>query len=326
MYTNYGNVSLALAVWLASDDGYDLKYHPTTVSATTLLQPVRSVVLTRRLKADQKEGTIDISDLVPSRLGTAVHTAAEVAWLDGREKALANLGIPQNVIDKIKLNPDTPSEDPTFDIYLENRVSRKLGEWTISGKYDFVEGGRVKDIKTTKVYNWVKGSNDSKYMQQGSIYRWLNPEIITDDFVDIEMLFTDWNPLKAQIDKTYPPKRIMTRTLELMTLDETQDFVQTALNRIIDNLDKPQEELPRCTPEELWMDPPKWAYYKNPNNTARATKLFDTEGDAYSRRAEDGGVGMVVKREMEPTFCKYCSARPICVQAEEYIEAGILQL
>jgi hypothetical protein len=106
---------------------------------------------------------------------------------------MTELGIPQHVIDKIRVNPDTPGDDPRFDVYLEQRSKKTVGKWTISGKFDFVHEGRVKDIKTTKTYNWIKGSNDEKYMIQGSIYRWLNPEIITDDFVDIMMIFTDWS-------------------------------------------------------------------------------------------------------------------------------------
>jgi hypothetical protein len=161
-YTNYDNIPLVLGVWLAANDGYDLKPKPNTISATSLMRPTRSLILGNRVASSPTlDEVVDISDLIPARLGTAVHTAAEHAWVYARDVGLKNMGIPQTIIDKIKLNPDTPSEDPRFDIYSEIRSEKQIGKWTISGKFDFVEQGRVKDVKTTKVYNWIHGSNDS---------------------------------------------------------------------------------------------------------------------------------------------------------------------
>jgi len=325
MYTNYGNISLTLAVWLAADDGYDLEYDPRVYSVTTLLQPVRSVVLTRRLKANQKAGSVDISDLVPARLGTAVHTAAEVAWLYSRNKAFMNLGIPSKIAERIVLNPEKEDDPNAIYVYMELRKQRKVNDMYVSGKFDFVYEGRVRDIKTTKTYNWIMGTNDEKYAMQGSIYRWLNPKIITDDFVDIEFLFTDWSPLKASIDKDYPQKRIMTRTIPLMSLENTDIFVKKQLKKLKECIDLIQADLPLCTPKELWMNPTKYAYYKNLTNK-RATKLYDTAADANTQMIQDGNKGKVITRMAEPTFCKYCDARPICMQAEGYINQGILKL
>jgi hypothetical protein len=326
-YTNYNNIPLVLSVWLAANDGYDLKQSDNVVSATSLMKPTKSLILGNRVHASEtEEQVVDVSDLVPSRLGTAVHTAAEVAWLYSRESALTALGYPQQVIDKIRLNPDEPGEDPQFDIYLEQRSSKAIGKWVISGKFDFVENGRVKDIKTTKTYNWIKGSNDEKYRIQGSIYRWLNPEIITDDYVDILMVFTDWSPLKAKVDKDYPKANIQVRTLPLMSLEETERWIKNRLTEIERYWDAHQDTMPACTPEELWMDPPKYAYYKSPK-AQRATKLYNTPQEANAHKARDGIPGSkVVERKSEPKFCKYCEGRQICLQAQNYIAEGLLKL
>jgi len=326
-YTNYHNIPLVLAVWLAADHGYDLKRSSHVISATSLMKPTKSLILGNRVQqADNQEHVVDVRDLLPARLGTAVHTAAEVAWLEHRDTALKELGIPDKIIEKIQLNPDTPSEDPQFDIYLEQRTSRAVGKWVISGKFDFVENGRVKDIKTTKVYNWIKGSNDEKYRIQGSIYRWLNPDIITDDYVDILMIFTDWSPWGAKTDKSYPPGNMLVRTLSLMSLEETERWILNRLAEIDRYLDAHQNDIPACTPTELWMDPPKYAYYKDPKQD-RATKLFNTPQEANTRKAQDGITGSkIVKRDTEPKFCKYCEGRTICLQAEGYIAQGLLKL
>lgn len=327
IYTNYTNVPLPLAVWLAADDGYDLERAPHVISATSLMQPTKSLILANRVAISPTEDhKVDISDRLAARLGTAVHTAVEVAWLYSRVKALRELGYPDSVIDKIRLNPDEPGENPEFDIYIEQRTNKAVGNWVVSGKFDFVYNGRVADVKTTQVYNWIKGSNDEKYRIQGSIYRWLNPEIITDDFIDVMMLFTDWKALNAKVDSEYPKRNMLVRTLPLMSIPETERWINARLANLERYMKANQKDMPECTPDELWMKPPKYAYYKNPKST-RATRVYDTPQEANAHRARDGIPGSVVSaRPSEPKYCRYCPGRPICLQAERYVAEGLLQL
>ena len=325
MYTNRGNISLSMAVWLASDD-YDLRFDPKVISVTDLLQPIRSLILTRRLKEKQVKSSVDIAELIPSRLGSAVHTAVEVAWLDNREKAMKLLGIPQNQIDRIRLNADNQDDPNAIYIYIERRNSIEMEGFTVSGRFDIVDQGMLEDVKTTKTYSWIKGTNNERYRYQGSMYRLINPDIITNDFMNVQYMFTDWSPYQAQANKDYPQKRVMAKRLKLLSLKDTEFFMRTKLQEIKKHQVLKQEELPNCTPEELWQDPPKWAYYKDKTKTVRATKLFDSAAEATSRNAADGAKGKIVKRDAEPTFCKYCDARPICTQAEYYIAEGLLQL
>ena len=265
--------------------------------------------------------------MVASRVGTAVHSAAEASWLYARDQALANLGIPKKVADRIVVNADKEDDPDAIYIYMENRATRDCYGYKISGKYDFVYEGRVYDIKTTKTYNWIHGGNDKKYAQQASIYRWLNPDIITEESCAIEFLFTDWSPLKQLADpKQYPPLRVMQRLIPMMSIAETEEFVLARVKELDRCMDLKQKNLPKCTPTELWQDAPKFAYYKNPNSTARATKLFNSMGEAVVQKAKDGNKGKIVSRPAEPKFCLYCDARPICQQAAKYVIQGLLKL
>jgi hypothetical protein len=326
MFTNRGNISLAMQVWLASDD-YDLVFDENTYSVTTLLQPARSVVLSRRLRFQNIKSEMDLAELVPARLGSAVHTAVEVAWLDNREKAMKKLGMPQHVIDSIYLNAEREEDPEGIYVYIEKRTTKEvLPGIFLSGKFDVVEQGKVQDVKTTKVYSWIKGSNNHRYMMQGSQYRLLNPEIITDDHMDVLYLFTDWNQHTAKRDKEYPPFRVMTKTLELMSIEDTETFVIDKIKLLESMKVLPQEALPKCTPKELWQDPPKYAYYRKTTNK-NASKLFDTMAEAQAMYTSHGGTGGRIDfRPAEPTFCKYCDALPACTQAEEFIESGLLEL
>ena len=80
MYKNASNIPLTMAVWLAADYGYDLKYDPMVYSATDLLKPIKSLLLSREIKNNTlPTEEVEIADLAPQRLGTAVHTDVERA-------------------------------------------------------------------------------------------------------------------------------------------------------------------------------------------------------------------------------------------------------
>ena len=150
LYTNYADFPLPIAIWLAANDGYDLTPGKKVVSATTLLKPLKSVVLGQRLFEQGQQSLTDVQDLIPSRLGTAVHTAVEVGITHHYRQAMINLGYPEHICDKVKINPD-PKEvaEGDYPIYVEIRSKREFMGYTISGKFDIVEEGRVKDIKST---------------------------------------------------------------------------------------------------------------------------------------------------------------------------------
>jgi hypothetical protein len=323
----YGNVSavpLSLAVFLATDT-YDHDDDPNTISATSLLKPIRQIVLSARVP--QEDAVVDLIQMVASRMGTAIHDAIERSWTENHNIALEALGYPKRVIEKIRINPS--KEELTEDcipIYLEQRAYKKVGRFRVSGKFDFVGEGRVEDFKTTSTFTAINNTNDEKYIQQGSIYRWLNPDIITKDEMAIQFIFTDWSKAKAMQDPNYPQNRIQQRVFMLKSVNETQAFVERKLAQIEQYWDADENELPRCTDEELWRSEPVFKYYKNPASTKRSTKNFDNQQDAMLRYIEDGSVGLVKEVPGQVTACKYCPAFSICSQKDELIASGDLIL
>jgi hypothetical protein len=325
-FSNISEVPLALAVFLASDN-YDYNNDPFTISATTLLKPVRQVILPTRVPPG--EGLINLADMLNLRMGSAIHDGIERAWKDNAGKALAALGYPQRVIDRIQVNPtqEVLQQSPDLiPVYLEQRHSKQIGQWTITGKFDFVGEGRVQDFKTTTTYAYKKQVNAQKYTQQGSIYRWLAPQLITEDEMDIHYIFTDWKPTLAKSDSSYPPKRFHKQSFPLLSINETEAFIRRKLDAIAKYWDMPEEDISQCDDEDLWRSEPVYKYYKNPQKTARATKNFDTMQDAIIRLHEDGNVGMVKEVPGQVTACKYCAAFPVCSQKDQLIASGDLIL
>jgi len=324
-FANVSEVPLALAVFLASDF-YDHDDDPFTVSATTLLKPLRQIILPSRIPAG--EGLVNLADMMNNRMGSAIHDGIEKAWMTNHRKAMQSMGLPARVIDRVVINP--PMEEllgpDSIPVYLEQRLTRQLGKWKITGKFDFIGEGRVQDFKSTSTFTYKKQTSADKYTQQGSIYRWLDPKKITQDQMDIHYIFTDWKGAMAKTDSSYPPKRFHTQTFDLMSLAETESFIRRKLALIEQHWDSPEEEIPLCDDTDLWRSEPQFKYYKNPDKTARSTKNFDTMQDAMLRLSEDGNVGIVKEVPGQVTACKYCPAFAACTQKDQLVALGDLIL
>jgi hypothetical protein len=323
IYQNQNEFPLTYAVWLAADGDYDLVPEPNVISATSLLRPTRSLVLSKRM---MEEKEIDIDMIVASKLGTAVHASIEKVWGNSEwPDALRALGYPEKAIENIRVNPTKPLEGMT-NVYVEQRNAKEIDGYVVSGKFDFVVDGVIHDLKTTKTYTWIAGSNDEDYRKQASIYRWLNQDIVTEDYFFIDYLFTDWSPLRFIADpKTYPKSRCLGKKYALYSIPETELFIRNKIAELKRYMNAPQSAMPECSRKELWMDPPKFAFYKDPNKTSRATKLFDIEQDAMVHNAQTGGKGLIVKRESQAKRCSFCECIQICEQAERLELEGALK-
>lgn len=321
-YVNEANIPLSVAVFLAKDN-YD--HEDNTISATGLIKPTRQTILASRLP--EELNVVDISRLGKSRMGSAIHDGIERAWLDNPHETLLKLGYPQGMVEKIVVNP-LPGElkDDQIPVYLEQRAYKEVDDVVVSGKFDFVAEGRVEDFKTTSVNTYMMNRKTEDYKLQGSIYRWLNPEIIYQDHMVIQFFFTDWMPGRAKADPNYPKNQVTSLNIPLLTVEDTDRFVRAKLSELKRYENTPEKDLPLCSDMDLWRSEPTWKYYKNPEKTARSTKNFTDRQAAYQRLAEDGGVGVIKEDPGQVVACKFCAAFPLCTQKDQYLADGSLKL
>ena len=105
-------------------------------------------------------------------------------------------------------------------------------------------------------------------------------------------------------------------------LDETEDWIRNKIRLLARNINVPENQMPRCTDEELWRSDPKFKYYTDPAKAkqpgARSTKNFDNRAEAHQYKANKGGVGVVVEIPGEVKACGYCAAFDACEQRKEY--------
>lgn len=331
-YINPSNVPLSVAVYLATDH-YD--HDDTALSATAFLKPTRQLVLEKRVPQDLS--LVDVVSTLKSRMGTSIHDGIDAAWdPEHFPKALEALGYPKKLVDRVVVNPE-PHEitENTIPFYKELRTYRELDGYRVSGKFDFISEGQLEDFKNTGTFTWVNNTKDDDYILQGSIYRWLNPEIVTEDTFRINFLFWDWKAFGAKADPNYPDQPIKSKEYPLMSLAETEAFMRKKLKEVEYYKDLPQEQLPLCNDKELWRGEAVYKYYRNPDKMSRATKNYKpsdfptpaaASAAAHTRQLKDGGTGIVVHVPGDVVACKYCPAFAICTQKDDLIASGALKL
>lgn len=318
--TNRTDIPLALAVWVLHDE-YDFIDAPNYISATTLMKPLRQIILPQRIPADERQ--IDVSDFVATALGKSLHDSIEKAWVQGYRRNLRLLGYPDKVIDRVLINPEKAQiKSDSIVIYVEQRAIRQFKGFTIGGKFDLVTEGVLQDNKSTSVWTWIFGTKDEDYALQGSLYKWLHPDKITEDFIRINFIFTDWQRGKAQYDVKYPDSRLKHKDIPLWSTQQTEDWISKKLALITKYRNADEANIPECTDEELWRGDPQFRFYSDPEKAkqkgARSTRNFDTLSEARQFQTEKGGKGTIITVPGEVKRCNYCSAFDLCKQKDKY--------
>lgn len=293
--------------WLTFDE-YD--YNEGIISATTLLDPVRVYALTKRY---YDQIVYDVSELIAARYGTALHASFEIAPI-------------QNVL------------------LQEHRLYAQIGDIKISGKPDMIQktaditflgmqitpkkGGVLVDIKSTSVWSYIYGDKDDHYIKQLSIYRYLSyvNGILLDDVADIFMMFTDWSKKAAREKSDYPKTRIQIKKIHLMTIDDTKAMIEGKIAELKATDKLTDDQLPKCTREDLWMADDEWAIMKKDGVKAKA--VFDTEEKArnyFESNQLDDKVYCIVYRPAKAKRCPYCRVREFCSQYKELQAADMVE-
>ena len=308
-YTNTRNIPLAVAVWLARDL-YDKD--PTYISGSELERSNRQIVLGRRVEAD-----IDLADVVAARLGHAINDAIDNAWKSERLMEYVKLA-GFNPLFEYEVNPVIP--DPKkIPVYIQKRYEEPFMGHTLSGAPDLIFQRRLFDYKSTAVFLYQKKKPED-YLWQLTTYRFLAREHIDDDTATIQFILKDWSKQRALKDPDYPQTPCPTMLVRVGSAEACRARLEERIRELDRLMSAHDHELPACTPKDLWMDPPTFAYFKNPHAKpdARASRVFTTLADAQAFQAAQGGVGRIDTRQGEPRACDYCIASTICQQKAQW--------
>lgn len=326
------------------------------VSATGFNDPVRKTILTRRHYDDLTE---DVSTRLWAILGKAVHRVFNQAVYETDrfqsffwriKSLLTDLTVEQfEGTNAIPVDPaylrglrDTYQELPfaekrlaihiidgevkPIDLELAIELTDKPHEGIIvSGQADLVEPGtkHISDVKAMQVWAHIYQSSLQDWRTQLSIYKLIYDlhgiPIETGSIIEI---LRDHHDREVGRSANYPEVAMYEVPIEFIPEDELLPFMIGKGTQIMSLLDAPQKELPLCTNEERWWDPPTYAVTKL--GAKRATKNFKVEKgqhpDATRQEAElflhaKGPAYFIEERPPRYKRCeKWCSAASVCEQ------------
>jgi len=261
------------------------------ISVTELISSPRIVQL-RKMHAEEIEQ--DVSDMVWSIFGTAIHGVLE----HGRDK----------------------------NHLVEERLHTEVDGWSISGAIDLQivnEDGTitVNDYKTVGAWSVMNEKID--WELQLNIYAWLVRKVKEANVSGLEIvaIIRDWSRRDAAIKASYPDAPVKVIPIRLWSYEEQQDFVEGRVsmhsNALFDM--ETGDELPHCTPSEMWEKQTTYAVKKI--GGVKARNVFNTDEEARAKLAEYGKEYEIEVRPGERTRCEsFCSVSKWCNQHQEYLK------
>ena len=272
---------------------------PGEISATTLIQGTKQVILTQRHWTDLED---DVSDRIWAVFGTAVHALLE-----------------------------TEGENDFCEIELRQKVSNI----TVTGRLDNynMATGTICDYKNTSVYKIKaarqKGADGKPYgfpewKMQGLIYAWLlqrnNLPATKCRFI---ALLKDHSKTEAERDHSYPqsPVYVYEFTVTKDDLAEIESFIRKKVFQYELFSSSEDDMIPACTSEERWQKKDVYAVKKEGRKSA--VKLCGTQKEAEEKIAELGKGHFLEVRRGESMKCRnYCLCAKFCNFCKENLVSG----
>ena len=276
-------------------------------SVSDLIKPPRMRILTSRYWDQIVE---DVSASIFRLLGTAIHTVLRMSG---------------------KRDDSYICEERLFThMTLFDRV------FIISGEPDLVTPeGEVHDYKVTGLFSWNKGVK-VEWEQQTNCYAWLRSKAgLKTTALKICFILRDWMQSKT-VQEDYPKAGAQMMDVELWPDYKTECYIIQRVKEHFESMDKFDDELPECTPDEMWEKPEAWALQRV--GSTRASKLYRAEAVGKDVAIAAATAAMELKnktigkkekpyevehRPGERTRCQsFCSARSFCSQWKEYTGAA----
>jgi len=212
------------------------------------------------------------------------------------------------------------------DALQEERIYYECLDRVISGQTDHWHNRKITDFKVTSVWTIIYGSRIKEWGEQLNVYAFLFRKAGFEvDKIEIIALLRDWSKLKAKTDKQYPQNQVKVIPIELWDVQKQEIFILNRLQEFIDCEELPDDELPYCTPDDMWESPNKYAVMKDGRKSA--LRVFDDFDDATEfldkkpKRLKDTEIYIEYRQGRRVRCHDYCNVSPFCNQYKDYKEA-----
>lgn len=253
-YTNHFNLAPEVVNAIVKDRYTVEGEAPSDYSVTDIINPIQVTILKKKYKDDLVQR--DVVDLFYSFLGSVAHQVLE---------------------------DSTEGMDHTT---AEERLYMKTNGVTISGKIDCYQHetkdrvAQIRDYKTTKVWNIIKGDH-SKWEEQVNIYALLlreNKKPI--EKLIITCLLFDWKK-QDTYKENYPNCPIIDIEIPLWTEKKQREYLNKKISDLEDAKNKTDTEIFSyypCTEEDMWQSFNGYSIFKYGGK--RAIKTFESNLEA----------------------------------------------
>ena len=187
----------------------------------------------------------------------------------------------------------------------------------VSGTVDlFTARGDLYDWKYTSVWS-VAGEPKPEWVLQVNIYAaMLRRQGYSPKSLNILAIFRDWSRTKAQHTRGYPACGAQVVSIPMWEDLDVVTYIEDRLSEHHRLLNVADNDLPDCTPEERWVQPPKYAVMKRGRKSA--LRLLDSQDEALAyiakskKLAGDSSV-YIDFRPGKSTRCgDYCPVAEFC--------------
>ena len=211
---------------------------------------------------------------------------------------------------------------------VEQRLHANLDGYDISGAIDLQEvepqGIAISDYKTTGA--WAVMNEKKDWEEQLNCYAWLVEKVKRTPVTSLTIvaIIRDWSRRDAQVKEGYPEAPVKSIAIPLWDYETRENFIKERVRLHSNALFALEtgEDLPVCTPSEMWEKPTYWAVLKVGGK--RATAVCNTEEEA-NKKLEELGKGYEIQvRPGERTRCaNFCGVRDFCDQWKAYQQGEV---
>ena len=296
-------IRIAFSKYRSQYDKGDADY-----SVSEVIRPPRITILSQRHQEEIRAKPLDINALLESFDGTATHRMFE--------------GLLQ----------DEP------DFILERRLFVELFGRRVSGCPDMIHvpTRTLYDYKKTSVWKAILGDT-SHWCEQLNTYAHL---IRVNLGLDIGQIFVlawwkDFAERDRELsgDRRYPASKIEQIAIPLWSPEDQEQFLRRRVYDLVIAESFPDNLLPECTPEDMWIRGGGWAVmpYTGGRRGRRAARILATREEAEQWMTDNAQMrpkGVRWKLEARRGFrarCEnWCVVNEWCSQYAEYVGGGQL--
>lgn len=201
---------------------------------------------------------------------------------------------------------------------VEERIEAELDGIVISGQMDILKSDTIEDYKTTSVWSIIYNPNGKdEWTKQLNIYKWLaHAKGFDIKKLIINAILRDHQSGKAKQDPTYPQIPFVSIELPVWSIPEIETYLKSRIALFKSCIGCKDNELPKCTPEDMWEKEGTWAVMKQGRKSA--VKIFTNELEAKTNIESYPGCSIVHRPGARNRCEDYCPVNKWCDQYQEY--------